>query len=285
MACERRCATLLLLALCVTTQPGCMNLRAASSGEIGCPESEVEIYDDTGTGSSRTWTAECRGRIFYCSYHTTGYGADGHEGQYACTESVVESTNNSTIASDQGSRETASSPAKPQANTETRPAAPTEAVGFSLSQSAASAEESCVAAGHHWSANGGAFVCSGTPVSVGNDAKARLAFCHDKLCDLTVFVRLRGEDDNADAQLNSIVDAMRDKYGPPKENERGGTAYCRSQGMVRCTAAGGAFLKQSWEWDTGEKIYLSFKGKRGTSTLAVRYLLHEPSKGSGASAF
>src|SRR6188768_3728422 len=75
----------LFLACLLAITPGCMNLRAASSGEVGCPESEVTISEDSGAGSgSRTWIAECRGRIFYCSAHATGEKSS----QYSCTESA-----------------------------------------------------------------------------------------------------------------------------------------------------------------------------------------------------
>jgi hypothetical protein len=66
--------------------------------------------------------------------------------------------------------------------------------------------------------------------------------------------------------------ARSEKYGAPHVNHKGGTAYCRSQGMVRCTAAGGAKLTQAWEWRGAQKIFLLLKGKDGRATLAVRYL-------------
>lgn len=259
---------------------GCMNLRAASSGEIGCAEADIEIRDENTGYGSKTWTAECNGRIYYCSYQATGE----ESGQYSCTAAVSEgksaSTGTATRNEEGASRVTQG--ASPGRSSESDP--PTEAVGFTLSDSAESAEQSCTANGHSWSATNNAYICSGTPVPVGAEAKARLAFCNDQLCDLTVFVSFGGDDANADDQLNSIVTAMRDKYGSPKENHKGGTAYCRSQGMVRCTAAGGAFLKQSWKWATGEKVFLSFKGKEGKATLAVRYVTGQPIE-TGASAF
>lgn len=128
------------------------------------------------------------------------------------------------------------------------------------------------------------FHLSGTPKPVADGAAARLTFCGDKLCDLTVSLDLAGDDANADALVKSIVDAMREKYGAPHVNHKGGTAYCRSQGMVRCTAAGGANLTQAWEWRGGQKIFLLLKGKDGRATLAVRYLTQKTGA-SGASAF
>ena len=160
---------------------------------------------------------------------------------------------------------------------------PKEAVGFSLSASQESAEESCVGAGHEWAAKEDAFTCSGTPVSVGSDARARLAFCGEKLCDLTVFVSFDGADKEADAQLLSILKALNEKYGDPAKHETRGTAHCRSQGMVRCTASGAAFLTREWAWTGGEHIFMALKGKEGKATLAVRYLTQKrPTPGAAA---
>lgn len=54
---------------------GCANLREegarmaieerskVSSGYIGCPPGDITISDQTST----TWTATCRGHVFYCT--------------------------------------------------------------------------------------------------------------------------------------------------------------------------------------------------------------------------
>ena len=49
---------------------GCAaNLPRISSGLIGCPEKEITVIadDSSSFSSSRTWTATCRGRRFFCS--------------------------------------------------------------------------------------------------------------------------------------------------------------------------------------------------------------------------
>lgn len=128
-----------------------------------------------------------------------------------------------------------------------------------------------------------AFTCSGTPRSVSPDAMARLAFCGESLCDLTIFVSFDGADKEADAQLLSILKALKEKYGEPAKHETGGLAHCRSQGIVRCTSTGGAFLTREWEWTGGEQIFLALKGKEGKATLAVRYLTQKkPTPGAAA---
>lgn len=46
--------------------------RAAySAGEIGCPPSEIVISDGDVGWTTNTWTASCRGRVFYCTYSSS----------------------------------------------------------------------------------------------------------------------------------------------------------------------------------------------------------------------
>lgn len=44
-----------------------MVFARASSGEIGCPEDEIQISDFRRGGGVTSWVAECRGRIYRCS--------------------------------------------------------------------------------------------------------------------------------------------------------------------------------------------------------------------------
>ncbi|MBI2389252.1 MAG: hypothetical protein HYV09_06525 [Deltaproteobacteria bacterium] len=46
--------------------------RAVTSGQIGCPASEITITNDESGWSTRTWTAHCRGKTYYCSSHSGG---------------------------------------------------------------------------------------------------------------------------------------------------------------------------------------------------------------------
>ncbi|MBI2395943.1 MAG: hypothetical protein HYV09_40640 [Deltaproteobacteria bacterium] len=63
-------AAAMLVALAST---GCMaNLKAASSGKIGCSPSSIEIEDDKEDWGSRTWTATCKGQRYFCSATATG---------------------------------------------------------------------------------------------------------------------------------------------------------------------------------------------------------------------
>lgn len=43
------------------------NLQSASSGKVGCAPREITISDDDGGWGTRTWTASCHGKRFFCS--------------------------------------------------------------------------------------------------------------------------------------------------------------------------------------------------------------------------
>jgi len=78
----------LLVLFIVSPILGCTTLPELSSGEIGCPADEVTISDHEMSWRSDTWTAECRGRRFYCT------GVPPAEGgvTVSCTEEQTEST-------------------------------------------------------------------------------------------------------------------------------------------------------------------------------------------------
>ncbi len=41
---------------------------AMTSGEIGCPTSEIKVSDGDMGWTTDTWTAICRGKTFFCTY-------------------------------------------------------------------------------------------------------------------------------------------------------------------------------------------------------------------------
>lgn len=71
-----------LLAVGVCSTVGCASLQSASSGQIGCAEKDIVIKDDQMGWNTRTWTAECHGKRFYCSAVQTGK----EQSQISCKE-------------------------------------------------------------------------------------------------------------------------------------------------------------------------------------------------------
>ena len=69
-----RTIAMLMVGVLVT---GCTNARISrsfSAGQIGCPDSEIAITNETASGPMgrlHNWEAECRGKHFICSYEET----------------------------------------------------------------------------------------------------------------------------------------------------------------------------------------------------------------------
>ena len=65
----RKVTLTLLFVTSLVSLSGCAaNLPRVSSGLIGCPEKEITVSDDDSDFmGSRTWTATCRGRRYFCN--------------------------------------------------------------------------------------------------------------------------------------------------------------------------------------------------------------------------
>jgi hypothetical protein len=77
----------------------CASLQSVSSGQIGCPEEDIVITRDEVGWSSRTWTAECHVKRFFCTAVQTGK----NESQVNCKE---ETANPSSEATEPAARPT-----------------------------------------------------------------------------------------------------------------------------------------------------------------------------------
>lgn len=59
--------------------------KQQSSGQIGCPEDQIEVSNVDQGMTTKTWVATCKGKKFYCSSSSTGL-AGGHTA--ACKEEM-----------------------------------------------------------------------------------------------------------------------------------------------------------------------------------------------------
>lgn len=67
-SCHRFAARALLSVVCTLSATACAaEFVNVTSGEIGCPREEITVSDRHTGWNSGSWTAECRGRIYYCS--------------------------------------------------------------------------------------------------------------------------------------------------------------------------------------------------------------------------
>ncbi len=63
----------ILALLGAVSSSGCtINKEKYTSGLIGCPEEEILVTKESGGMMANTWTAECDGKTFYCTYKTGG---------------------------------------------------------------------------------------------------------------------------------------------------------------------------------------------------------------------
>jgi len=77
--------------LAVFILSGCTaGLVSVTSGQIGCPEKDITVTDHSSGWNTVTWTAECRGKRYFCSSHS-GSG-EGSTAQVACKEDTATAT-------------------------------------------------------------------------------------------------------------------------------------------------------------------------------------------------
>lgn len=81
-----RCGGSVLLVALAMAPAGCVSLKSASSGQIGCPQKDIVISNDSSGWGSRTWTAECHGKKFFCSAVASGNNTE----QVNCKEAVAD---------------------------------------------------------------------------------------------------------------------------------------------------------------------------------------------------
>jgi hypothetical protein len=62
---------------------GCIGLEGITSGQIGCPASEITITDDHQGFLDREWTAQCQGHVYYCSSSSS---VNGRNHEMSCKE-------------------------------------------------------------------------------------------------------------------------------------------------------------------------------------------------------
>jgi hypothetical protein len=239
----------------------CGGTARASSGQIGCPANEIEISDKSVSVGTTTWTATCRGRVFYCSSATTG----DKTSQYQCTEAMDSSPSPS-------SAEPATATASSASVAETSPAAsppdagpkpfPKEALGFTFGSPPEAAQEACLSQGHEWTGEAPNFACSGAGVKVGVPVETKLVYCNGKLCELRAFTTLT-PDDAGQQQFIKLRKSLQKQYGEPEEDETKVPQACQKTFMT-CLVDGRASWESTWEWDSGAVI----RAKAGSSGQA-----------------
>ena len=264
------CRALLLGALAVA---GCApNLKAVTSGRVGCPEAEIDIVEE-GDG---TWTAVCRGQTYYCSTSPeTAVGTVGHNtviasssGSASCTQDITEAKMAAERSTGGGEdRRFVRSLRTPYAD------APAGALGFLLGATAEDTKQICVTAQLTWSGSGDAYTCAGTPKSVGLPASSRIRLCQGKVCEIVLISHPTPGDSSALAtNFATLSDSLKEKYGDPNTEERKIPPECRSS-LGECVKQGTAFVKFQWIWSKQRFITLAMRRVEGDATIELVYKL------------
>jgi hypothetical protein len=267
---------------------GCVPSRESlTAGQIGCPPNEVSTFGASASGgwnqSAETWFAECRGKRFVCSEITTS----SWDLDWLFTDST------SSVDSDVSCREELSASAATAASTpraEVRVASstpPSGGAGFELGVSRATARERCESAAHLWEEEDGPHAsCSGTATALGFAATARLTFCRERLCGVTVSHTPEAHWMRPFTELDATLTA---KYGPASKRKVIVPTMCRTDEQFdRCARDGALALSVSWQWPTGQRLRLSL-GKAsphtGGSAVRLTYVKAPAAVGLNASAF
>ncbi len=79
--------TKMILVLALVSMSACATgfYKSSSSGQIGCPEDQIEISDVSSGLRGQTWVATCKSKRFYCN--STSSGGMGSN-QITCKEEL-----------------------------------------------------------------------------------------------------------------------------------------------------------------------------------------------------
>ena len=250
------CAGLGLLVLLGVS--GCFDKLAATSGQVGCAPSDVEISDEESGYRSDTWSATCHGEHFYCSFV-----AAGSSGQVSCHPA-------STSAASTAKAVTAVVPSP--APTEQEP--PAGVAGFTFGTSVAEASSACSEHGYDWQAGAqDHFRCSGTPLSIGADALPTLRFCEGKLCAISLRVASPNAWLTAYAQFSQVLTK---KYGSYSDSKGELRSNCATEMQFEaCIMANGLKLVRDWKWNTGARISLRLAAGQSAPEMTIIYVRQE----------
>jgi hypothetical protein len=143
---------------------------------------------------------------------------------------------------------------------------PTGVAGFTMGSNLEAAQKACEAK-FAWSKSGDdVYECTGTPKSIGSDARSVLKFCAGSLCK-AVFV-VRPASDASSEWLRQFVGLKKNlvaKYGEPVE-DKDVPAACVND-LLPCVSKGTAHVKYSWSFPNGTFVVLVLGNKPGPDAV------------------
>jgi hypothetical protein len=234
-------------------------LPAVTSGQVGCAPADITITDEADDLGTRTWTAECQGKTYYCSMH--GGGRAGTS-QVSCKENTSDSAS---AAQGAPSASQADAP-----KTEPPETAPAGAGGFAFGATEEEAKRICEAAGHRYtSMSPGRGACDGVAADVGLPAKAQFEYCREKACGVALVLPLRDGESLAQAVIH-WKSKLSEKYGTPTSATGSIPSDCQDD-LSSCLADGRATVDIVWKWPSGQLIVLDVTKGGNPAMLRISY--------------
>jgi hypothetical protein len=214
-------------------------LQSYTAGRVGCPADEIEILDESRDTAARSWTASCRGHVYYCGVTPT-------PGSVSCTPVTYEAP----------LRASAQNAAAQLFATST---APHGGGGFDFATTAYAAEKLCTDSGKTWTArDDGSYECSGALVDLGFAATVHLRSCKSGICEVVLIAPRTGRE-AADwvKQYADLRNALERKYGTERmlaANPDPGA--CGGDALKQCLLTGELKAQATWRWRDGTTLTL-----------------------------
>lgn len=262
------------------------NLRNATSGQIGCPPNEVTVSDHKKHFNSSTWTATCRGEVFYCSSATTGSSMAtvgntsyaSRTGQYQCTRAVAKAEPVPAAAPAASATVATTPTADPKVIDQQKPF-PDKVLGFSFASAPEAAQAACQSQGHEWRSGTSQaatdkdktsqYECSGAGVDVGVPTRTILSYCNGGLCEVRAYATLAADAAGSE-QLLKLENALLSQYGKPRDQKKSIPTDCRGN-LPTCVAQDKAFFRYEWHWNDKSFIRVRLFTEQDAAILGVLY--------------
>ena len=223
---------------------------------MGCDEHQVEVVDSAGS----QWTARCIDETYHCER--------ARDGKVSCTRDAAEKALDDKRDTD---RIVDAIEAKNGENSGELRDAPTGALGFTFGASVEESQTSCTGASLGWTASGRAFVCDGSPVSLGLPGQVRLNFCDGKLCRIIAMAKPSSLSDAGYRQgVERFSAALSRKYGAPTKQVSKMPNWCRHE-LLKCLQRKEASIEERWEWPNGSRIRLTVQQGQQEPSIVIVY--------------
>lgn len=149
--------------------------------------------------------------------------------------------------------------ARPKKRVEAEP--PTRIGGFVLGYDSEQARSACEGAGNDWtSVDAEHSECSGVVKSVGAPARAKIEFCGERLCKVTILTAPAPEQMSMTSAFKKSRRQLVERYGRASREELDLKAQCKSErSLEECLALPGVDAFSQWRFASGHQLLLALE--------------------------